>query len=54
MLEKGLLAYRSHESLEDPVAVVPVDISRRAVEQKRMHPYIVPCLATSMHINPKP
>ena len=29
---KGLLAYRSHESLEDPVADVPVDISRRAVE----------------------
>ena len=32
VLEKGLLAYRSHESLEDPVADVPVDIGRRAVE----------------------
>ena len=32
MLEEGLLAYRSHESLEDPVADVPVDISRCDVE----------------------
>ena len=32
VLEKGLLAYRSHKSLEDPVADVPVDIGRCAVE----------------------
>ena len=32
VLEKGLLAYRSHESLEDPVADVPVDIGRCTVE----------------------
>ena len=31
-LEKGMLAYRSHESLEDPVADVPVDVSRCVVE----------------------
>ena len=30
--KKGLLAYRSHESLEDPVAAMPVDISRYAVK----------------------
>ena len=32
MVGKGLLAFRSHESLEDPMADVPVDISRCAVE----------------------
>ena len=32
VLEKGLLAYRSHESLVDPMAEMPVDISRCAVK----------------------
>ena len=49
MLEKGLLAYRSHESLEDPMAGMPFNIGRCAVEAEHMHPYAVPCLAASMH-----